>query len=138
PVTRAAVNVLYTYAPRAFDADGDIPTFSLTVAPDGMIIDGASGVISWTPTPDQLGVHDVTLLVRDGQGGQTRQLYRILVTATINRAPAITSRPPLAATLDFEYRYQVRATDPDGDAVSFAVEGAPPGMSIDPVSGLLI
>src|SRR5262249_21964699 len=65
PVTRAAVNVPYTYAPRATDADGDIPTFSLVAAPEGMTIDGATGVIFWTPTEEQLGVHDVTLLARD-------------------------------------------------------------------------
>ena len=45
PLTRAAVNVLYTYAPRAFDADGDIPNFSLTVAPEGMTIDGGTAII---------------------------------------------------------------------------------------------
>jgi len=138
PVTRAAVDVLYTYAPRAFDADGDIPTFSLTIAPDGNDHRRRHGVvISWTPTTQQLGLQDVTLLVSDGQGGVTRQLYRILVTTTINRAPAITSTPPLAATLEFEYRYQVSATDPDGDSISFALFGAPAGATIDPASGLL-
>ncbi len=35
------------------------------------------------------------------------------------------------------YTYQVRATDPDGDTLTFSLDSPAPGMTIDPASGLL-
>lgn len=137
PPTQAAANLPYRYAPRAFDRDGDIPTFRLTAAPLGMTIDGATGVIDWTPSADQLGTHDVALVVDDGQGGTTRQLFRILVTQTLNQPPVITSTPPTASSIDFTYQYDASATDPDGDALFFDVLNPPDGMFIDGATGLV-
>jgi hypothetical protein len=36
-----------------------------------------------------------------------------------------------------DYHYQVVATDPDGDPINYELLSAPPGMAIDPVSGLI-
>ncbi|MGH7255236.1 MAG: Ig domain-containing protein, partial [Nitrospirales bacterium] len=54
-----------------------------------------------------------------------------------NRAPVITSVPPLAIT-DGRYRYRVQAKDPDDDPLTFALAQAPPGMTIDPGTGLVL
>lgn len=35
------------------------------------------------------------------------------------------------------YTYQLRATDPDGDSLTFSLKFAPPGMSINPTTGLI-
>jgi len=35
------------------------------------------------------------------------------------------------------YTYQVKATDPDGDLLVYSLKTAPPGMTIDPSSGLI-
>lgn len=35
------------------------------------------------------------------------------------------------------YSHQIRATDPDGDNLTYALKAAPPGMKIDPPSGLI-
>ena len=67
PITTATVDVLYTYDVEATDPDsGDILTYSLTTSPSGMTIDSATGVISWTPTSDQIGDNNVTVKVSDG------------------------------------------------------------------------
>ena len=51
-------------------------------------------------------------------------------------APHITSTPP--ATIDTaDFRYQVEATDPDGDPVTYRIENAPAAMQIDPATGLI-
>ena len=47
------MNQPYRYAPRAFDRDGDLLTFHLTAAPLGMTINGATGLIDWTPTVEE-------------------------------------------------------------------------------------
>ncbi len=53
-----------------------------------------------------------------------------------NTAPRITSSPASAAQ-GTSYEYQVIAKDPDDDPVSYVLEVAPPGMTIDPQSGVI-
>jgi hypothetical protein len=65
PVTTATERAQYTYDVEATDPDGDTLIFSLMTNPSGMSISSSSGIISWTPTIDQLGVHNVTVNVSD-------------------------------------------------------------------------
>lgn len=55
-----------------------------------------------------------------------------------NLPPSFTSEPPATAPIGEVYRYRVTATDPDGDAITFALVEAPSGMDIDPVSGVIL
>jgi YbbR domain-containing protein len=66
PITIATVDVLYTYDVNATGPDGDTLTYSLTTSPTGMTIDSTTGVISWTPNSGQIGDHNVTVKVSDG------------------------------------------------------------------------
>jgi hypothetical protein len=55
-----------------------------------------------------------------------------------NTAPRILSTAPAAATPNVEYLYGVRAVDPDlGETLTFSLTQAPPGMTINPVTGLV-
>src|SRR5262249_15500841 len=138
PPTRAGVNFPYSYAVRAIDAEGDPLTFTLPTAPAGMTIETSTGAIRWTPAADQLGSQLVSLQVSDSQGGIATQSYTILVTATPpNQPPTITSTAPTLATAGVLYSYDVAATDPEGDALQFALQTSPAGMTIDPGSGLI-
>jgi len=47
-----------------------------------------------------------------------------------NGDPAITSIPPLNATVGEKYSYNVTSADPDGDKIAWALETMPEGMSI--------
>jgi hypothetical protein len=51
-----------------------------------------------------------------------------------NNAPTIVSTPPVPVTPD-QYEYGVRATDSDGDRLSYELETAPVGMTIEPGTG---
>lgn len=51
-----------------------------------------------------------------------------------NTAPTIVSTPPAPVTPD-QYEYAVRATDSDGDRLTYELETAPAGMTIEPASG---
>ena len=53
-----------------------------------------------------------------------------------NSSPEIVSTPQ-ALTNRVQYEYVVQAKDVDGDTVSFRLETAPPGMTIDRVTGLV-
>jgi len=63
-VTSGEVGMKYTYDVEATDPNGDTLTYSLTIKPDGMVIDKDSGVITWTPVSE--GSVDVTVMVSDG------------------------------------------------------------------------
>jgi len=62
--------------------------------------------------------------------------YQFLLAGAGSR-PAITSTPSTTATQGSRYTYAVTASDPDGDALTFSLDVAPAGMSLDPVSGLV-
>ncbi len=66
PKTTAMVGAPYIYQ---VDTDDDGKTklvFNLIVAPEGMTIEGSTGLIIWTPTEDQVGEHEVDIMVNDG------------------------------------------------------------------------
>jgi len=138
PVVDATVNGVYSYAAVAVDADGDELSYGLLSGPEGLIVDGDTGEVSWTPGAGQLGLNSVTLLVEDGRGGRTEQSFEILTgSQRNNHAPLILSSPQTEAIVNLQYTYQLNAIDPDGDALSYSLIWAPTGMSIDPVNGLL-
>lgn len=83
PVT-ATVAAAYGYPVQAFDLDpGDSLAFSLDLAPAGMTIDPASGLIAWTPQVDQTGPTAVTVRATDSTGLSATQDF------TIEVAPAV-------------------------------------------------
>lgn len=125
----ATVDSLYQYNVTATDADGDTLTYQLQNRPAGMLINSTTGVVTWTPTAGQLGTHTITVAAVDGQAGGT-QTFTLRV-ATVNRAPTITSQPPPGVVAGLIYRYDVKASDPDGDPLTYTLESAPPGMTID-------
>ena len=65
-VTETTVDTLYTYQVNATGAP--FPTYSLQTAPTGMNIDVATGRISWTPTAQQTGSNEVTVLATNSEG----------------------------------------------------------------------
>ena len=69
----------YVYDVDATDPDLDTLTYSLVTGPDGMQIDPASGVVTWTPTSLDVGLHTVKVRVEDGHGGADEQEYQLEV-----------------------------------------------------------
>ena len=56
----------------------------------------------------------------------------------LNQAPVIISEPIITATEDQLYSYQVEASDPNGDTLTYSSIIKPEGMSINSESGLII
>ena len=136
PITEAAVGDAYAYAIEAEDPDGGPLTFSLSRGPRNMVLDGS--ILRWSPIASQRGEQQVTVEAIDALGAATAQSFTLLVTDSLpNRAPVITSMPGFTAEPDKPYRYQVQATDPEGGALTFVLEDAPDGVSLDPTTGLL-
>jgi imidazole glycerol phosphate synthase subunit HisF len=137
PVTTGTEGVQYTYDVDAEDADGDTPTYSLSVSPEGMAIDPATGLIQWMPSGAQSGSHDVAVEVSDGKGGTDTQSFTVTVEEAINTPPTITSTPPTAAREGEQYTYDVQAFDADGDTLLFFLTEFPEGIAMDSNIGII-
>jgi large repetitive protein len=57
--------------------------------------------------------------------------------ATENRAPSIATPNPPAARVGVNLSLQLSASDPDGDTLSWAANGLPPGLALNTASGLI-
>lgn len=139
PVLVAVEAMAYSYDVDASDPDiADTLTFSLDVAPAGAGIDPTTGLISWIPNASQTGMQMFTVRVTDDGVGSLFSTQSFSVDVTdVNQAPVFTSTPVLSAIEIQPYSYDVDATDPDGDTVTYSLATAPAGATIDPVSGLI-
>jgi len=138
PLTEAAVGQTYLYAVGANDADGDTLSFSLNQAPAGMTIDADTGQMVWTPQPADVGNQDAEVLVSDSAGGFATQRFTIAVLAGMaNQPPEITTVPSFFASVDQLYTYDVDATDPERQTLTYLLLQQPAGMTIDPNLGLI-
>ena len=132
PETQALAGSVYGYLIAATDSDGDTFTFSLDQAPNGMTLSGSQ--VNWTPADTQAArVHDVVIRVTDARGAASTQNFGIAVNAPAesNEAPEISSIPTSPAFVGEEYQYDVIARDADGDALTYTLEAAPSGMTLN-------
>ena len=138
PTETATEDVLFALQVNASDPDvGDVLAYSLTASPDGMTIDDATGLISWTPTNADVGAHHVIVRVTDANGTFAERDFWITV-ANVNDPPIIVTTALPNATEGFIYFANVTAQDPDqNDVLTFSLTEAPAFLSIDPKSGLL-
>jgi len=96
PITTAKEGAIYTYDVEAVDPDGDTLEFSLLVHPTGMTINSTTGVITWTPTEDQVGENEVVVKVSDGSKSTTQSF-----TVTVEKA-LLTSIVVLPISMEIE------------------------------------
>ena len=138
PELIAPAGTEFSYEISATDFNQDLVSFEILAAPTGSTFTtGADGtaLLNWTPTADDLGNHQVSILVDDGRGGTAEQRFDLLVPSDLdNQAPLITSqldRLDRFATLDELFTYDIEASDPEGDLVSLSLgDDAPAGVAI--------
>lgn len=138
PVETAKVGVDYTYDVDATDPDGDSLTYSLIINPTNMLINQFTGVISWKPSSAQVGDNAVEVVVSDGDLSVV-QKFTIKVSKPsappcpppVNHAPIITSIPGDTAIVGVKYTYTIKATDQDGDKLTYSFVSGPEGMTFD-------
>jgi hypothetical protein len=75
PPALAGLGQIYAYTVRAVDPDGDGLTYELLRGPPGMVIDAASGRITWTATAGGQGTLAVIVQVRDEWGAADVQAF---------------------------------------------------------------
>jgi RHS repeat-associated protein len=86
-------------------------------------------------TPDATFTTSDSFTYQASVGGLTSNIAT--VTIQLNRPPTITSSPVFVGSEGQPYSYAVQASDPDGDRLTFALATAPPGLSINAVTGFI-
>lgn len=83
-ITTAQIGKAYRYDVDAKDDNSnDILTYSLVTAPNGMSINSASGIVTWSPSDSQAGANNVTIRVSDNASSpmSVSQTYTLHVIA---------------------------------------------------------
>ncbi|MBS3804677.1 MAG: tandem-95 repeat protein [Oleiphilaceae bacterium] len=136
PVITATVGMEYRYPVDATDANtGDPLTFALGEFPEGMIVDPASGLVTWTPITGQENSQSVSVVVSDDRGGSTSQNFQIQV-AEENLAPVLLTEALPDATEDQSYRFLLEAADDNTDeTLVYSLVAGPSNLQLDAQTG---
>lgn len=128
PVDEAITNYEYIYQVTSFDWNGDSITYSLMQSPENMNIDEVTGLISWTPTREQFGTHNIIINASDNDS-YTLQVFDLEVFTDKN-APLIVSEPIKTIMRNEKYEYEVLVDDEEleFEFLTFNVFKGPKGM----------
>lgn len=118
----------------ATDPDGDTLTYGATGLPDGLTLDGASGLISGVV--NSAGSFSATVTVNDGFGGSDAVLFDWAISPA-NAAPVLSNPGTQDSIVGDAISLLLAATDPDLDPLTFSATGLPTGLSLNVNSGLV-
>lgn len=109
------------------DPDGDTISYSVSGSPTGASISGST--FTWTPSHDQSGTYVLTFSVGDGKGLLATDEVTLTVMNT-NRPPSFTTIGDQSVAEGEALTLDLSAVDADGDTLTFAASGIPPGSSL--------
>jgi N-acetylneuraminic acid mutarotase len=120
----------------------DTSTFALVSGPAGATVDPTSGLVSWTPTADQVGLDPMTFRLTNSEGSADVSLSIYVGPVTNDTNPP---NPTYSFTSNNGGPYAVpgqpmtmQLTDLNTAQPSvFLLQSGPSGMTIDPNTGIL-
>jgi hypothetical protein len=139
------ITEMTTLSVSASATDPDIPTnilsFSLLSPPDGMSIDSATGLITWTPSESQgPSVNTIFVMVTDNGSPALSVTNSFIVTVNEANSPPALAVPP-NQTIDelTPLLVSASATDPDipANTLTFSLLLPPSGMTMNPNTGAI-
>ncbi|TAJ08270.1 MAG: hypothetical protein EPO61_09150 [Nitrospirae bacterium] len=119
------------------DQDGDAITYTYRWFRNNVPVEGSRGD---QPSLDTIGFArgDVLLVdVTPHDGTDKGRTFRSPQLTIVNNQPTITSTPP-SALKEGRFEYGVTAVDQEGDPLTYSLEAAPPGMTIDKATGRIL
>lgn len=119
------------------DPDGDPITAALVSAPaHGNLTLSANGAFSYNPYDNYFGLDSFTYKANDGAADSEVATVEITVAGVQDPPGMVNPGNQLNAETD-AVALQIHASDVDGDALNFSIEGQPSGLQIDPETGLI-
>lgn len=139
PAKSVTQGAAYAFTPAAADIDGDALLFGVDAKPTWAAFDTATGRLSGTPATADVGTHrGIVIHVSDGHTQAMLPAFDLTVVASAaNRAPAISGAPATTVMAGTAYTFQPAATDPDGNALTFAIASRPSWATFDVRTGRL-
>ena len=123
------------------DPDGDALRYSLVGAgiSNGVLTLNPDGSFDYTPDPGFNGSDTFDYMITDADGATSIATVNIGIGA-VNDAPVITT--PIADQADADadgilLDVSGNFDDVDGDALTYTASGLPPGLTIDPLTGVI-
>lgn len=134
PLTTIDEDSTYSFTPTMID-DGDTTTISYTLsnAPQWLIIDSTTGAISGVPTNDDIATTtDIVISVSDGFLSSSLAAFSIEVI-NVNDAPELTALNDISTTVgdNISLNISSNASDIDtDDELTFTAVGLPSGVTL--------
>ncbi|MGA7539771.1 MAG: putative Ig domain-containing protein [Steroidobacteraceae bacterium] len=131
PASTDVAGDAYSFTPTASAPSGYTLKFSISGKPTWASFNTATGRLTGTPTTANVGSFaDIAISVSDGVARASLAPFTIKVsaptsTAPTNTPPTISGTAPTAATVGTLYNFTPKASDGDGDALSFSVQNLP-------------
>jgi hypothetical protein len=139
PMTSVEAGTPYTFVPTASDPDGNTLTFAISGRPSWAAFNTTTGRLSGTPPTGTTGTFgNIVIAVSDGAATASLPAFAITVRApTGNRPPTISGTPSTTATQGTAYAFRPTASDPDGNALTFAIANRPTWATFSAATGAL-
>ncbi len=121
------VGQAFTLPLSATDPDGDRLKFGHEgTLPTGASLDTDTGIFSWTPGADAVGTPvRVTFTVSDGTASDTLAVRFVVDDGgNVGKPPVFTPIGAQTVKVGETLTLALQATDPNGDAVTFSIQGA--------------
>jgi len=135
PDTEARPGSAYQYIITATDIDGDVLTYSAPILPGWLIFNAAAHTLSATPGEGDVGFHNVTVRVSDGQMYDEQSF--VIEVGYGNHAPTFTSDPGTSAVVGTAYIYTLQAVDIDGDNLTYSAPVLPGWLTFYPNTNVI-
>ncbi len=110
--------------------------YDLSVAPEGISIDPATGLIAWRPTLAQVGEHLVVVRATSASGSIALQDITLNVTAP-NTSPTLTNDLPSTAYVGLVYAVNLESQDAELQTVSYNLLSGPSSATLNVATGQL-
>lgn len=134
PPTSVIAGAAYTFTPSASDPDGDKLTFSVANRPAWLTFGSATGTLSGTPGPANVGTYSaIVISVSDGTTSVALPAFSIQVTAALT----ISGTPPSSVAAGTAYFFQPKTNASAGTKLTFSVQNQPTWASFNTSTGAL-
>ena len=137
PAMVVAAGAAYSFTPSATDANGDALTFSVQNKPAWATFNTVSGALTGTPAGGNAGNYaSIVISVSDGSATASLAAFSISVTAsTVD--PSISGKPAGSVVVGNTYAFTPAASDPNGLALTFAIQNKPSWATFNTSTGAL-
>jgi hypothetical protein len=143
PSTTVELGAEYRYVPSVANAQGGALSFEITNLPSWATFDSSTGELEGTPVSSDLGTSAaIEIIVTNGTSSAIVGPFRITVVpaSSLNgggQPPTIAGVPASAVVAGQAYAFAPAVTNPDKEALSFAVINRPAWATFNPSNGQL-